>query len=57
MAGVTPVPISEIRHYCDLFKIHNVDMRETLTDRIQYLDTVYREHVEKKAEEGKTKKR
>lgn len=47
MSGALPIPISEIESYCNLYKIHNVEIIEELHDRISFLDGVYLEHVAK----------
>lgn len=54
MSGALPIPISEIESYCNLYKIHDVEIIEVLHERISFLDGVYLEHVGK--EQKKTKK-
>lgn len=55
MSGVLPIPISEIRAYCDLYQIRDAEKIETLVERIQFLDGVYLEHVAEKSK-SQTKK-
>jgi hypothetical protein len=52
MSGALPIPISEIRAYCELFKIHDVEDIESLLNGINSLDQVYLDYV---AEKSKTK--
>lgn len=52
MSGALPIPMSEIRAYCELYKIHDVEKIEALHDRITFLDGVYLEYA---AEKSKTK--
>lgn len=53
MSGALPIPISQIESYCNLYKIHDVEIIEVLHDRISFLDGVYLAHV---AKEQKAKK-
>lgn len=53
MSGALPIPLTEIRAYCELYKIHDVEIIEALHERISFLDGVYLAHV---AEEQKSKK-
>ncbi len=55
MSGALPIPVSEIRSYCDLFKIHNVEHIEAIFDRITHLDSVYLDHAHKEAEKTRKK--
>lgn len=53
MSGPLPIPVSEIKAYCNLYKIHDVEKVELLHDMITCLDRVYLEHA---AEMVKSKK-
>lgn len=53
MAGAMPLPISECRAYCELYKIHDVEIIDTLVSRIMFLDGVFLEHMAEKSKEKK----
>lgn len=53
MGGPLPIPVSEVRAYFELYKIHDVEIIETIHDRINFLDGVYLEHVAKQAKSKK----
>lgn len=54
MSGPLPIPIGAFESYCRLYKIHDVEIIETLHDRVNFLDGVYLEYA---AEQSKSNKK
>lgn len=41
MSGPTPVPVSEIKSYCEMFDIGGIELRRKVLRQVQNLDRAY----------------
>jgi len=48
MGGGLPIPLSEIRGYCEMFYITNLEERDRLTRYVNCLDNAYLEVQEER---------
>lgn len=51
MAGALPIPISEIRAYCEFLEIHNVELKERILGHVINLDNTYLAYLDTKSKE------